>query len=175
MINLDNNLILKSENVEYDNKTLKEYLDNLPAFAEMYVDGFQNLEAEKTSLITIWGNGKNLNVGGFECEPSNNRIKIPANTCEYIELFGQISGSNNILSYLTLKDENNQEINDVELLIQPGGNKYFAMPLGNRILKIPDKTKNYYVQLSARGYQENANFNTGFGNTFSFIGVKKIK
>lgn len=33
MINLDNNLILKSENVEYDNKTLKECLDNMYNFS----------------------------------------------------------------------------------------------------------------------------------------------
>lgn len=48
MINLDNNLILKSENIEYDNKTLKECLDNMYNFST------------DEKVIGKWTNGKPL-------------------------------------------------------------------------------------------------------------------
>jgi len=154
-----------------------DYINELPAFVEMFVNGSQELTSNNTEVINIWGNTNNISVGGFECDPSNNRIIIPPNTCEYIEIFGEMSGYNSILSYIQIYDSANlnTSIADIRLLVQPGGNKYYAASIGSKIVKIPDKSKTYYVMMSANGYNTDATFNQGFGDTFSYIGVKKIK
>ena len=147
---------------------------NLSVFAQMFANGSVVLPNGSDVTIENWATTGNISVGGFECAPTSNRINIPANSCEYIEILGYVGGYRNTTYYLELFDENDALIGENRMLVQAGGNSYYATSLGNKIIKIPDKTKSYYIKLNASGYQTEATFNTGFGDNFSYIGVKKV-
>lgn len=147
---------------------------NLSVFAQMFANGSVNLPSGSDVPIEKWATTGNISVGGFECAPSSNRINIPVNSCEYVEIFGQVSGYSNTMYYLYLYNEDDTRVGENRMLVQPSGNSYYATALGSKIIKIPDKTKSYYLKLVASGYQAEAIFNAGFGDNFSYIGVKKV-
>lgn len=148
--------------------------ENLSVFAQMFANGLTILPSGSDVTIENWATTGNISVGGFECAPTSNRINIPANSCEYIEIFGHVGGNGNATYFLELFDENDVLVGENRMLVQYSGNSYYATSLGNKIIKIPDKTKSYYIKLLANGYNDSATFNTGFGDNFSYIGVKKV-
>lgn len=166
---------VNSNNLNQLQENTENAINDTCVFAEMFANGLTNLPNNSNITIENWATTGNISVGGFECAPANNRINIPANSCEYIEIFGHFGGNGNTTYYLELFDENDVLVGENRMLVQPSGNSYYATSLGNKIIKIPDKTKSYYIKLLVGGYNDSATFNTGFGDNFSYIGVKKIK
>lgn len=166
---------VNSNNLNQLQENTENAIKDTCVFAQMFANGLVNLPNDSNITIEKWATTGNISVGGFECAPSSNRINIPANSCEYIEIFGQVSGNNNTIYYFYLYNEDDTLVAENRMLVQPSGNSYYATALGSKIIKIPDKTKSYYLKLDAGGYQSAATFNTGFGDNFSYIGVKKIK
>lgn len=144
--------------------------------AQMVTNSALLTDAETEIEVNVWGNTQNVEIGDFVCEPTKNRIKIPAGSAEYVELFGNISGVGYAIVYIVVKDVNAKQIYWRYSLFQEGGSCYFQQPLINFIYKIPDVTKDYYIHLHIKGYNsKNFHMNYGFGKTATFIGAKKIK
>lgn len=150
------------------------YDENRPSFAQMSTNKTKEFQTDVIELVTVWGNN-NQETGDFYCEPLNNRIVIPARSAEYIEIYGNLAGSGYATSNIQLKDENGTWIDEINVLLQFGGNKYFESSIGPKIIKIPDTSKTYYIILMVGGYREPFHLNAGFSTEATFIGVKKIK
>lgn len=149
------------------------YDEDKKSFAQMRNGTVIDISSKQ--IVTGWGNS-NIDVGDFYCEPTNNRIIIPANSAEYIELYGSICGTGNCSAYVSLLDENANLIEELTILHQYSGNSYEAFPIGKKIVKIPDTSKNHYIQLTINGYNDvHFKLNDGFNGQHTFIGVRKIK
>ena len=142
------------------------------SYAKMHTNG--QITYSDLTTVTDWGTEYNISIGDFVCQPQKNRIYIPKGSAEYIRVMGSVAGNNNIMSYLTLEDDNG--LVDQEVFNhQPQGNKYFNLPAWNTVYKL-DPTKDYYLYLRIMGYN-GASFgmNNGYRDHTTFIAVEKIK
>lgn len=147
------------------------------SFAQMFTAQQVVIPAGKTSvdLEGVWGSIYDISIGDFYCDASNGRINIPAGSAEYIEVFGIVAGDLQFDVRLELYEENGTYAGcqTYHLTTYDG---YKSIPIGNQIFKIPDTSKNYYVQCSIAHYKnEDATLNIGFSANGTYYGVKKIK
>lgn len=165
----DNKIVNTESNSQTDTYSC-DYLN--PSFAQMHTNAKMEVADDSTTVVNVWQTSGNIEVGDFYCDPTNNRVVVPAGSAEYVEIFGNITGSGNVYGYLFLEDSSGSNTSAV-FLFQFG--TYFATPLPNRIIKL-DTTKDYYLKLEVEGYNGKSFYlNNGFGNSHTFIGVKKIK
>jgi hypothetical protein len=140
------------------------------SFAQMFTNGFPTFTA--TTQVTTWATDWNIEQGDFVCEPLNSRIKIPAGSAEYVEIFGHVSGSGYAL--FNFEVVNGTVVHQTRDLFQFGGNYYWASPLSSMIVKIGDTSIDSYVILNSGGYNSTYSMNSGFASSATYIGVKKI-
>lgn len=152
------------------------YMNGLPVsnttFAQMFTKGEKSIDNGVLTLVDSWKTDGNVMSGKFSCEPTNKRLVIPAGSAEYIEISGNIAGYGSVYGYLSLSDSSSA-VDSIPFLVPT--NNYFSIPIASRVIKIPDKTKDYYVKLEVQGYN-GANFivNNGFGDGATYISAKKI-
>jgi len=129
-----------------------------------------------TEIIKHWGQPIS---NGFIADTNNYRLEIQAGT-EAVEITGQLCGYGNCFASILIKDTDGNYPSKYNwhqggLLVQPQGNGYWKQCFTSGIVQL-DKTKKYYVQLEAGGYNGQAfEINNGFGEYASWIQAKKIK
>jgi hypothetical protein len=152
------------------------YTNELPVsgttFAQMFTKGEKSFASGSLILVDAWKTDGNVMNGKFYCDPTNKRMVIPAGTCEYIEVSGNIAGYGSVYGYLSISDSSSG-VDSIPFLIPI--NNYFSTPIASRIIKIPDIKKDYYVKLELQGYNGTTFvMNNGFGDGATYISVKKI-
>ena len=142
------------------------------SYAQMYPFGMINIASGESLIPTEYRSVEQY--GEFQCDTTNGKIVIPAHSADYVRLSGQICGKGNVLCWLTLYDEDNKAIVSSVCLYQPNSSNYVAAPIPSRIVKIPDKNKNYYAKLTIQAYNHSFYFNDGFGTSASYMCVEKV-
>lgn len=146
------------------------------SFAQMHTSE-KDIDFSEGSYITVtnWGTNDNISMGDFVCEPSLNRIKIPAGSAEYIRIFCNIAGYNNISASLLLQNPKKIVTSSI-FNHQPSGNKYFQMSSVDRIVKLEDTTVDHWLYLQITGYNGTSfSLNKGYNANATFIGVERLK
>lgn len=144
------------------------------SFAQMHTNQEATFQDGVWVQLEKWLDA-NLSVGGFECEPANGRIKIPAGSAEYIEISGMFAGYGNCLIMPKITDSNGDSGN-FQFLYQGRtvGNGYWCLPISSKIFKI-NPIVDYYVTVEVMGYNGiSFELNNGFGPSRSYIEVKKL-
>jgi len=162
--------------VNVNGSIMKNGIDiEMRTFAQMHCGNKQTFANTTLETVTAWGND-NISNGEFYCDPINNRIVIPKGSAEYVEIYGNVAGAGYCSGYLSLFDENDKLVKEVQFLHQHGGNKYEVNSIASMKIKINDTSKTHYLKLSLAGYNNTSfDLNAGFGNAQTFIGAKKIK
>ena len=148
--------------------------------AKMNTYGKQSVASGATAFVTSWTETTKIEIGDFECDVANGRIKIPAGTAKHIRITGLIAGSGYFFGGCYVLDENNETpenfyFQSAGILIQSAGNGYFKEPLPTYVHEITDTTKDYYVKLKIGGYNDKTFIlNDGFGSLSSYILVEKV-
>jgi len=128
-----------------------------------------------TEIIKHWGQPTS---NGFIADTNNYRLEIQAGT-EAVEITGQLCGYGNCFASILIKDTDGNYPSKYNwhqggLLVQPQGNGYWKQCFTSGIVQL-DRTKKYYVQLEAGGYNGQAfEINNGFGEYSSWIQAKEI-
>lgn len=141
-----------------------------PSIAQMRTNGYPAFV--DLAAVTSWSTSGNIESGEFVCEPLNNRIKIPAGSAKYIEVFGHVAGSG--YAVFNTNIANGSTTFWCRDLFQFGGNYYWGNSLSKMIYEIPDTSQDTYVTLTCSGYNSTFTLNNGFWEGETFIGVKKI-
>lgn len=145
----------------------------LYSYAEMHTYGLIKIEANKSFIPTDYRT--NYNYGAIYCDIQNGKIVIPPNSADYIRVSGYIGGNGSTQAFISVyNDENNVAIATTLSLYQPTGNKYVSGPITSKVIKIPDKSKTYYVKMTIIAYNTDFTLNDGFGSEASYICVEKI-
>ncbi len=149
-------------------------------YAKMFTYGNIKFSTESTK-VENWLDNSDMNIsqGKFVCEPNLSRIKIPASSASLVEVGGLICGYGNFMAVIDIIDSDNNSLTAgmhqaFGVLSQSGGNKYAKVALPAMSLKIPDKSKDYYITLKLNGYNEDFDMNSGFGTFATYIYVKQI-
>lgn len=148
--------------------------------AKMNTYGRQSVASGETAFVTAWTETMKIEIGDFECDVANGRIKIPAGTAKHIRITGLIAGSGYFFGGCYVLDENDETpenfyVQSAGILIQSAGNGYFKEPLPTYVHEIIDTTKDYYVKLNIGGYNgKTFILNNGFGSLSSYILVEKV-
>lgn len=141
------------------------------SYAQMHTNGV--ITFETAVMVTNWSTN-NINLGKFECQPTNNRIYIPKGSATIVRVFGSVAGNGYTSSSIILEDEDGILVGRDFFNYQAQGNKYFKLNAWENTFQI-DSTKDHYLYLNVGNYN-NVNFrmNDGFGANATFIGVEKI-
>ena len=144
--------------------------------AQMYTyNSSQSVPNGDTQFVTGWGTSADISWGGIYCDPSNDRIVVPAGTAEYLKLSGKVAGHGCFWAYITIYDEDGEWIGDATSLQQPYGQGYINTPIPHTIIKLNNPNKMHYVKLKINGYGSAFGINYGFGRSGTFILVEKVK
>lgn len=152
----------------------------IKSLAKMHTYGNQTIESGSSDFVNNWTNDMKLQIGDFECDIANGRIKIPAGTANHVRIFGLVAGNGYFMGGINVVDDSDTPVSNfysqsATVLIQSAGNGYFKEPLPDFIYDIEDTTKDYYVKLNIGGYNSKSfNINSGFGAATSWIAVEKI-
>lgn len=148
-----------------------EYINQItkPSFAQMSLASAFNASAN--TKVTSFG--ETISSGDFVCEPENARIRIPAGSAEYVELYSQVCGGAASVINVNL-EQDGTTVGQLYALINPGGNTYYCMPAGKRVVKIPDTSKDAYVTWWVAGYNTTFLFGSGFHPANACFGAIKL-
>lgn len=153
------------------NKINEEISNNTKqSFAQM--SAASEVVANTNTQVTSFG--ETISVGDFVCEPGNARIKIPAGSAEFVELYSHVCGGGASVITVNL-EQDGKTPGQLYTLINPGGNTYYCMSAGKRIVKIPDTSKDAYVTWWVAGYNTTFLFCSGFYAGNACFGVRKVK
>lgn len=174
---LEGNNYIDSAGIMHNKKILKDILNEFKiTYCKMFVSGITT--SHSTSEI-IKHFGQAISCNGFIANVNNYRLEIPIGT-EAIEVTSQLCGGGSCYASILIKDTKGNDPANYKwqqggLLVQPYGNGYWKQCFTSGIVQL-DKTKKYYVQLEAGGYNGQAfEINNGFGEYASWIQAKKIK
>lgn len=149
------------------------YDEDEKSFAQMHTNQILSVASGDLQEVDIWGSFLDISEGQFYCDATNKRIVIPPNSAEYVEIGGAVSGSGKCDLSLEVWD-NTKVMNNTKTLLQDEG--YKAIDIPNLIVKLPDKTKIYYVKMFISGYSGvDFNINSGFSERGTYMTVRKIK
>lgn len=149
-------------NEEISNKTKQSFAQMSAASA---------INANANTQVTSFS--ETLSSGDFICEPGNARIKIPAGSAEFVELYSHVCGGGASVITVNLEQDGVTH-GQLYALINPGGNTYYCMPVGQRTVKIPDTSKDAYVTWWVAGYNTTFLFGSGFYAGNACFGVRKV-
>lgn len=172
---LEGNNFIDSAGIVHNKQPLNEILDELKvSYCKMHISGITTSYVA-SEIIKHWGQPIS---NGFIADTNNYRLEIPDGT-ETIEVIGQLCGYGNCYACIHIKDTNGNNPENYNwhkggLLVQPYGNGYWKQCFTSGIVQL-DRTKKYYIQLEAGGYNGQAfEINNGFGEYASWIQAKKI-
>lgn len=152
------------------NKINEEIANNTKqSFAQM--SAASEIVANSNTQVTSFS--ETLSSGDFICEPGYARIKIPAGSAEFVELYSHVCGGGASVITVNL-EQGGATVGQLYALINPGGNTYYCMPAGQRTVRIPDTSKDAYVTWWVQGYNTTFMFGSGFYAGNACFGVRKV-
>ena len=152
------------------NKINEEISNNTKqSFAQM--SAASAITANTNTQVTSFS--ETISSGDFICEPGNARIKIPAGSAEFVELYSHVCGGGASVITVNLEQDGVTH-GQLYALINPGGNTYYCMPAGKRVVKIPDTSKDAYVTWWVAGYNTTFLFGSGFYAGNACFGARKV-
>lgn len=178
-IEIEGNKVTKINDIPFEELIPSSPQKNI-TLAKMNTYGKQSVASGATAFVTSWTETMKIEIGDFECDVTNGRIKIPAGTAKHIRITGLIAGSGYFFGGCYVLDENDETpenfyVQSAGILIQSAGNGYFKEPLPTYVHEITDTTKDYYVKLNIGGYNgKTFILNNGFGSLSSYILVEKV-